>query len=58
MSIIATVQQLPVVILKGDHHETDCSTTTGSQDLDSSSIDTKLTWMFSHANYHTNHAIV
>jgi hypothetical protein len=40
--------------MKGDHHETDCSTTTGSQDLDSSSTDTELTWMYSRANHAAN----
>jgi hypothetical protein len=44
--------------MKGNHHETECSTTTGSQDFDSSSIDIELTWMFSYTNYHANHAIV
>jgi hypothetical protein len=41
-------------ILRGDHHEVDCSTTTGSQDLDSRYTDTELAWMYSRANHPTN----
>jgi hypothetical protein len=41
-------------ILGGDHYEVDCSTTTGSQDLDSRSTDNEHTWM----NPRTNHATV
>jgi hypothetical protein len=45
-------------LMKGDHHETDCSTTTGSQDLDPDSTDTELTWMCSCTNHHTNHLTI
>ena len=41
--------------MRGGHHEADCSTTAGSQDLDSRSTDTELNWMCSHTNHHTNH---
>jgi hypothetical protein len=41
-------------ILRGGHDEVDCSTTTGSQDLDSRSTDNEHTWMYSRANHAAN----